>query len=158
MSKPPRSLMKQLAEVQLFLREGRFVDAKEELRTINQCARKVEESNKYWDNLETGTEYIVNWINKQLREGRQEGLTEEEDEKFRDDIGLLANGLEPKYFVAEKSELRGQTPNQDSELAEATEAVKQDQIEFLEEEVRKSEEHLMELKQELNELKEEQED
>jgi hypothetical protein len=39
-------------------------------------------------------------------------------------------------------------------LAEATEAVKQDQIDFLEEEVRRSEEHLMELKQELNELKE----
>jgi hypothetical protein len=147
--------MKQLAEVQLFLKEGRFVDAKEELRTVKQCARNVSESNKYWDNLEQGADYIVNWINKQLREGRQHGLTEEEDELFRDDIGLLAAGLKPKYFIAEETELRDESSGQDGELAEATEAVKQDQIDFLEEEVRRSEEHLMELKQELNELKDE---
>jgi hypothetical protein len=154
MGKPPRRLMKQLAEVQMFLKEGRFVDAKEELRTIKQCARNISESNRYWDNLEQGADYIVNWINKQVREGREHGLTEEEDELFRDDIGLLAAGLKPKYFVAEKSELRDEPSGQDGDLAEATEAVKQDQINFLEEEVRRSEEHLMELKQELNELKE----
>jgi len=146
-----------LAETLRLLRDGKLMDAKQEFRTIKLVAEDMPEMpsdpDGYWETVQEGMDHFVAWIDLQQRTGEEVEWTKEVDKQFQEDVYRVFDGKEPKHFQMSDRELSNiSSTGMDSELGKATEAVKQDQIDFLEEEIRKSEEHLMELKQKLNEL------
>jgi len=140
--------------VQLF-KDGEFEEAKEEFATNRLACEKMAKASRnteYWESMADAMQTMVDMTEKKMRgEPFGSGLSKSKKEKIDTDLQNIIqdlpgdkNGIQYQDGVGQEEK----TVDEDS-----TEEVVQDRIEFLEDEVRKSEETLMELKQELDELK-----
>lgn len=155
------AFIKHLAEGLALLEKGRLGEAREEFSTLSTTCEKmakVSSNEDYWLNMADGMQQFVDWID-QYEPGNQRDLSDDKKELIESRIKDIMQGKSITGSSSPGIEYKDGVGQDKKTVDDAsTEEVVQDRIEFLEDEIRKSEETVIELKQELDELKDEVED
>jgi len=155
----PVFIKKVAKAIQLF-KDGKLEEAREEFATNRLTCEKMAKASKnteYWENMAGAMQTMVDVTEKKMRgEPFGSGLSKSKKDRIDSDLQNIIQDLQGEESGIQYQDGVGQEEKTVDEGS--TEEVVQDRIEFLEDEVRKSEATLMELKQELDELKDEKEE
>jgi len=150
------AFIKHLAQGLALLEEGKLGEAREEFATLSTTCEKmarVSSNEDYWLNMAEGMQQFVDWIDR-YEPGDHSGLSDDKRKLIESRIKDIMQGKSITGSSSPGIEYKDGVGQEEKTVDESsTEEVVQDRIEFLEDEVKKSEETLMELKQELDELK-----
>ena len=147
------AFMKHVAEGVKLLENGRYEEAREEFATNRSTCEKMAKASgneECWQDMARAMQQMVDWIDRKQRREAGRGLSREK-RKFVEDVKGVQ--VKDEFSGIQYSDGVGQEEREVTE--DSIEGVVQDRIDFLEDEIRKSEETVMELKQELDELREE---
>jgi hypothetical protein len=153
MGKNP-AFIKHVAKGVKLLKNGEYEEAREEFATNRLTCEKMAKASgneEYWQEMARAMQQMVDWIDRKQRGEAGGGLSKEKKRKLAEDL----KGIQPKTQSSGIQYSDGVGQEEKEATEDSTEEVVQDRIDFLEDEIRKSEETVMELKQELDQLKEE---
>lgn len=145
-----------LAKALMMLNKGMWDQARSEFMYIKLTCQKMVlmggEEEEYWESMADGMQEFVDWIDEHRGSGPS-GISSEKKREIEQDLRgfMQADSAEQVEGIRYREGVGGE---EQSVTSSSTEEVIQDQKEFLEEELRKSEKTVMELKQELDALEE----
>lgn len=148
------AFIKHVAKGVELLKNGELEEAREEFATNRLTCEKMAKASgneEYWQDMARAMQQMVDWIDRKQRGGVGGSLSSEKKQRIEKDLKRImqddqSSGIQYSDGVGQEEK---------EVTSDSTEEVVQDRIDFLEEEIRKSEGTVMELKQELDQLKDE---